>query len=570
MMNRRRVLQLAATPAAGLLAGTPQPSPIPDKLIVLTFDDAAKTHRTFVAPLLKQLGFGATFFVSHNWMNDRANFMSWEEIAELDRMGFEIGNHSWTHGNFASPRNASHLAGELALVEKHLARAGVPRPVSFAWPGNGFGPEAVRILQNSGYRLARRGMQPETRYGEMQSGPLYDPRINDRLMIPTTGDAYPSWTFEYLQSVVQQARAGKAVVLQFHGVPDNVHPWVLTPPAKFRQYMGYLKQNGFRVVALRDLETYSAPVQDPMLTKRYPENAAELPTEVMATRADLPYWLENMLRYHRFSLAEAASVCALSEAEVRRKAEELDLLQTGVQPAGSGELRILPYPGGRHPRAGFLEGAINPKRGTKASVFLPWDPASYVVVDVPESMVCNLGRIFLAHYDAPTIWDDQNVIIENIDWTRESGNRLRFQRTLPNSVTFGASIQPVDKLVEMEIWIRNFSGQDLTGQEAASARSQVCVMLKQAAGFDQQSNDNKIFDSPAVAVRSSEGDRWILTAWDRFGRSWGNARCPCMHADPIFRDCPFGETVRARGRLWFYEGTDIARELRRAKALFEN
>jgi len=49
---------------------------IPDKLIVLTFDDAVKSHRTFVAPLLKELGFGATFFITHKWMEDRTNFMT--------------------------------------------------------------------------------------------------------------------------------------------------------------------------------------------------------------------------------------------------------------------------------------------------------------------------------------------------------------------------------------------------------------------------------------------------------------------------------------------------------------
>jgi peptidoglycan/xylan/chitin deacetylase (PgdA/CDA1 family) len=41
------------------------------KVVVLTFDDAVKSHRTFVAPLLKELGFGATFFVTHRWMADR-------------------------------------------------------------------------------------------------------------------------------------------------------------------------------------------------------------------------------------------------------------------------------------------------------------------------------------------------------------------------------------------------------------------------------------------------------------------------------------------------------------------
>jgi len=32
------------------------PASVPDKLVVLTFDDAVKSHRTLVAPLLKELG----------------------------------------------------------------------------------------------------------------------------------------------------------------------------------------------------------------------------------------------------------------------------------------------------------------------------------------------------------------------------------------------------------------------------------------------------------------------------------------------------------------------------------
>src|SRR4030095_820346 len=78
----------------------------PEGIVVLTFDDAVKSHRTFVAPLLKQLGFGATFFVTHRWMDDSANFMTWEEIAEIHRMGFEIGNHSWTHADFSKAVHA--------------------------------------------------------------------------------------------------------------------------------------------------------------------------------------------------------------------------------------------------------------------------------------------------------------------------------------------------------------------------------------------------------------------------------------------------------------------------------
>ncbi len=35
------------------------------KRVVLSFDDAVKSHRTFVAPLLSDLGFQATIFVTH-------------------------------------------------------------------------------------------------------------------------------------------------------------------------------------------------------------------------------------------------------------------------------------------------------------------------------------------------------------------------------------------------------------------------------------------------------------------------------------------------------------------------
>jgi peptidoglycan-N-acetylglucosamine deacetylase len=108
-------------------------------------------------------------------------------------------------------------------------------------------------------------------YGEVQVGPLLDVTRNHPLLIPTTGDAYPGWTLEHFKKVVAGAKDGKVVVLQFHGVPDIVHPWVNTPPEMFRQYMLYLKQNGYHVIALRDLLPYynwSRLPQDSMLTER--------------------------------------------------------------------------------------------------------------------------------------------------------------------------------------------------------------------------------------------------------------------------------------------------------------
>jgi len=241
--------------------------PVPDKTVVLTFDDAVKSQVTNVAPLLKEYGFGATFFVTQCWMKDPAHFMSWEDAAALHRMGFEIGNHTWTHDDFGKPEVGARLGQELAQVERELARVGVPKPVSFAWPGNSLGPEALGELRKAGYQLARRGMQPEVKYGEIVPGPLYEPGKHDPLLIPTSGDGYPGWTLEHFKRVVNRARDGKIVVLQFHGVPDDAHPWVTTPLERFREYMAFLKQEGFRCVALREVERYidrSHPPVDPL------------------------------------------------------------------------------------------------------------------------------------------------------------------------------------------------------------------------------------------------------------------------------------------------------------------
>src|SRR5579872_2356297 len=549
-------------------------APEADRLVVLTFDDAVKTHRSFVAPLLKEHDFGATFFVTHRWMvDDPKNYLTWQEIAEIHEMGFEIGNHSWTHPAFVIPRDAGRIAAELALVEHELGKVGVPRPTSFAWCGNAFGPEAIRELDQIGCQLARRGMQPEVEFGrrfQNEIDPLFDPQKHHRLLIPTTGDANPDWTLAHFQNVVEKARRGAAVILQFHGVPDP-HPWVNTTPERFREYMDYLKHGNFKVISFQDLKTHlslEARPADRLIETRqptFPEERLLLPTEMKATRAELAYWLENMVRHHRFTWSEAAQVTGLSAEALQGRAKEmrLDLSQPAPGPDKEKAIRVLPYPGGRHPRKGFREGAVVPQRGTKFSVFLPWDATSYVVVDLPEAIFSNLGLAYLAHTHIPTIWDERNMWLENIDWQRRTDGSLTREQRLPNKIAFGASVRPSAEVVEMELWLRNDSANLLTG-----LRTQSCVMLAGAQDFDRQNNDRKLFRSPVAAARSATGDRWILTAWERCGRAWGNAPVPCLHADPVLADCPPGEEVRVRGRLWFYEGGDVDAEVERALKLF--
>jgi len=275
--------------------------------------------------------------------------------------------------------------------------------------------------------------------------------------------------------------------------------------------------------------------------------------------ADLRYWLENMVVFHRFTPEEVIAATGLSPAEVSDGLRKFDLTNKTAPARAPGEpLRVLPYPGGRHPRVGFLEGAIMPQRETKVSVFTPWDTAAYVVVDVPEAIFSNLGLTYLAHSHIPTIWDAQGVKLPQLEWNRHTDGTLDAERTLPNGIAFGSRVMPAADAVRMELWLRNGTRDKLT-----DLRVQNCVMLKGAPGFAVQTLTNKLFRAPYATVHSEPGRRWIINACDPCDRCWGNEKVPCLHADPKFPDCPPGETVRLRGWLSFYEGADIESELKR-------
>jgi len=277
---------------------------------------------------------------------------------------------------------------------------------------------------------------------------------------------------------------------------------------------------------------------------------------------ELRFWLDNMLVQHRYTNDEAAAATGLSAAEVAAAAKRL-----AIDPAAKRErpaaapLLVLPYPGGRHPRIGFLDGAVDPQRETKVSIFAPWADGGYAVADIPEAIwnQPEAGRelLYLAHTHVPTMWTKRGATLEPLEWNRIDDG-WQVERKLPNAVVFGTRVTPARDHVRMEMWLTNGTDQTLRGLVV-----QNCVMLKGLAGFEQQTNDNKLFRQPYVACHNADKSRWIITAWQPCQRAWGNAPCPCLHSDPKFPDCEPGRTVRLQGWLSFFEGQNIEAEFER-------
>lgn len=217
---------------------------IPDKLVVLTFDDATESQYSVVAPLLTKYGFGATFFVCEfpTKSENRPLYMNWQQIKELDKMGFEVANHTRTH-KLVSKLSREQFIDELKYIEQKCDSMGIKKPLTFAYPGYGLSRSVLEILHEKGYKLARAG-----------GNRAYDPLKDYPLLIP-------SWAMnadnkEQITEAYSEAKNGKIVVLTIHGVPDIEHPWVNTPPELFEEYLQYLFNNHFKVISLKDLNKY--------------------------------------------------------------------------------------------------------------------------------------------------------------------------------------------------------------------------------------------------------------------------------------------------------------------------
>ena len=279
-------------------------------------------------------------------------------------------------------------------------------------------------------------------------------------------------------------------------------------------------------------------------------------------RADLKRWLQNMIWYHRYTDDEIAVATGLSRQQILAAESDLNITRDNApNRATNSPLLMLPYPGGKHPRIGFLDGALQPQRETKISIFTPWDPTSYLVIDVPEAIWSNLGLTYLAHTHIDTVWSAKNIKLPQQEWQREPDGSLKSERKLPNGIVFGTQTKSHRDHVQMEMWLTNGSEETLT-----DLRVQNCVMLRFAKGFNNQTNDNKITRDSYVACKDATGKKWLITSWEPNHRAWSNSPCPCLHSDPKFPDCPPGETKRLRGWFSFYQGSDIESEINRIES----
>ncbi|HEY0730801.1 MAG TPA: polysaccharide deacetylase family protein [Chitinophagaceae bacterium] len=125
---------------------------LPEKPIMFTFDDTREEHYTIAAKELEKYGFKGVFFMMTISIS-RPNYMTTEQIKDLDNRGHVVASHTWDHTNVKKLEGEAY--DDQFKKSKERLEGIIGKPVAFlAYPFGEWKPEAIPELENRGYKAA--------------------------------------------------------------------------------------------------------------------------------------------------------------------------------------------------------------------------------------------------------------------------------------------------------------------------------------------------------------------------------------------------------------------------------
>jgi peptidoglycan/xylan/chitin deacetylase (PgdA/CDA1 family)/GT2 family glycosyltransferase len=179
--------QLMALAAAGFrfigpedLLGQLDGRPVPERSVLVSFDDGYTSNYDYAAPVLERMGIPAVLFMVtgrigqwNTWDTaagaTRLPLMNAEQLTDLVARGWEIGAHTRAHAHLSALR-PNALEDELIEARDEIVRSGLPRPRLLAYP---YGEHNVRVravAKRAGYAAA---FALETARATMDAGNRY-------------------------------------------------------------------------------------------------------------------------------------------------------------------------------------------------------------------------------------------------------------------------------------------------------------------------------------------------------------------------------------------------------------
>jgi len=137
---------------------------LPEKPIVITFDDSYESIFTRAFPIMQKYGYTGTVFVIAGYVGEwntwdvnlgwlKFRHLSWLQIHELIQHGFEIGSHAVHHMDLTR-MDTGILRRELTESRLILEQK-TGQPVHFvSYPFGRYNDQVISISRNAGYKKA--------------------------------------------------------------------------------------------------------------------------------------------------------------------------------------------------------------------------------------------------------------------------------------------------------------------------------------------------------------------------------------------------------------------------------
>jgi peptidoglycan/xylan/chitin deacetylase (PgdA/CDA1 family) len=128
-------------------------TPLPEKPVMLTFDDTDLSQYTVALPELNKAGFKGVFFIMTVSLN-RPGYMSREQVKSLSDEGHVVGSHTWDHQNVKKLKEEKDWATQIDKPNRQLQEI-TGKPVKyFAYPFGLWDPQSVSEIKKRGFTAA--------------------------------------------------------------------------------------------------------------------------------------------------------------------------------------------------------------------------------------------------------------------------------------------------------------------------------------------------------------------------------------------------------------------------------
>jgi peptidoglycan/xylan/chitin deacetylase (PgdA/CDA1 family) len=139
-----------AIPISTFLSVLLEGGKLPEKPVVITFDDGHLSVYENAFPIMQAYGFPGVFYIVANRINGSPEFVTISQLTEMIDAGWEVGSHSYSHADLT--QNHAIADREIGQSKTDLEQALSTKVNTFAYPFGAIDPFSAQKVSDYGYR----------------------------------------------------------------------------------------------------------------------------------------------------------------------------------------------------------------------------------------------------------------------------------------------------------------------------------------------------------------------------------------------------------------------------------